>query len=439
MELGTLYTGLTAAYFLQGTKRQLDRSVWDGLGMIFAPSRVRLDDNSFHINNVLHPLEGIVFYGIPRANGADARDSFLTMAAASTFWEQVVELQEVASLNDHIVTLVSGAVLGEALFQNRVHLEQGSPTRLRRSLGWLFGYPVSATEIVRPRVRGAGMDGGSHGEPEATMWFYTGWRGRDAFRGLGPGIDVGFSTEVFRGIEREGAADEGTRTAYTELDVEASIVGGGVTQLRTYGRLVPVAWSGRTTIPGTASPLSLTIGPSAAFDAQMLGRTSLNEQVFAASLLGATADARLDVLGVAARFQWDLHGNFTSTSAVGWPSSESRQAETSVYRKRGYYYGSGLSNRGSLTLVAGPLEVEVTGKRHLVRSINALDRAPDWVRDPRSKRDRWAAAAVGVSWQLSPALRVSADREWQAWLGVAGDYRETLRSTVWRFRLGASL
>src|SRR5687767_1754991 len=107
-------------YFTDGRIRKIDRSVGEGLRSIFSPSRVRFDDNFFSMNNVMHPVGGLLYYGIPRANGASATRSFLTLLAASAFWEQVVELQEIASINDHIATPISGYAIGEAMFQARM-------------------------------------------------------------------------------------------------------------------------------------------------------------------------------------------------------------------------------------------------------------------------------------------------------------------------------
>lgn len=435
VELGSTFGVLATLYFIDGRSRQLDRSVGDGLGMLLSPARLRFDDNSFYINNVLHPLEGLVFYGIPRANGAGAKRSFLTMAAASVLWEQVVELQEVASINDHVVTPIAGFALGEALFQTREWVRGASsdpPTFQDLALDALFGLPVNSSELIASR-RSAPKPGGDNGEipvrsraDAADLRLHVGLQGGWGAGSTGAGLELGVTSEI---LQPSGAV------VSTRLDADAVVTGSGVAQVRVFARVVPVALGTR----GSSRPIHVTLGPSVAFDGQMRGgwegNSGLSERVFAASLLGATANAHLGGTdATATRIVLDVFANFTSASAIAWPDGRSLRGEASVFSARGYYYGYGLSTRAAAALDLGPLEIEAEVKRHRVRSIEARDRHPELAANPAPKRDRWSSASASVGWRPASGLRWSTGVEHQSWHGRVDDLARRFHATSWFVR-----
>jgi hypothetical protein len=250
IELGGVYGVVVLLYYFDGRHRHLDRPQ-GGFGNILSPSRLRLDDNIFDMNNIAHPLGGLVYYGIPRANGASAGRSFATLLAASVFWEQVVEFQEIAAINDHIATPISGWALGEALFQNRSFFQQSAPTLTNRALAALFGVPVAASEILRPRAGGPARGRDRNTDPpapaEGRFRFHAGlgnYRG-DELLGTGTRIQLGLESEVQTVGVRTAPGDRDGwfgSIASTRLDLGFALQDGHVSELRALARVVPAGW-----------------------------------------------------------------------------------------------------------------------------------------------------------------------------------------------------
>lgn len=103
-------------------------------------SAYRFDDNSFVINRD-HAFAGMIYYQIARSSGLNTMESFLVDLAGSTIWEAVVEYREVLSLNDQVVTVVGGFVIGEALFQISNYLRAPGQNLFKQTIGSLLNFP----------------------------------------------------------------------------------------------------------------------------------------------------------------------------------------------------------------------------------------------------------------------------------------------------------
>jgi len=86
---------------------------------LFTLDAIRFDSNEFLINAQKHPIGGVIHYQIGRANGFGMGGSLALDAATAVFWEYVVELKEVVSLNDLVVNTAAGVSIGEPLVQPR--------------------------------------------------------------------------------------------------------------------------------------------------------------------------------------------------------------------------------------------------------------------------------------------------------------------------------
>jgi hypothetical protein len=84
------------------------------------------DNDSFVVNQIGHPYQGSVYYGLARSNGLSLWESFGYAFAGSAVWEIAGETTP-PSKNDQITTSVGGSFLGESLFRmSHLLLEQGS-------------------------------------------------------------------------------------------------------------------------------------------------------------------------------------------------------------------------------------------------------------------------------------------------------------------------
>lgn len=94
------------------------------------------DDDSFVVNQIGHPYQGSVYFGLARSNGLPFWQSFGYTFAGSAVWEIAGETTP-PSKNDQITTSLGGSFLGESLFRmSHLLLERGGGlTPFWRELG----------------------------------------------------------------------------------------------------------------------------------------------------------------------------------------------------------------------------------------------------------------------------------------------------------------
>lgn len=111
-----LFTGLTLNYV---GDHDLNSRDWDfrynlnGLKGKFSGNGISFDTNGYSTNFKMHPIAGYMYYVIARSNHIDPGWSLFYSTVVSTVWEYGIEFKEKASINDLIVTPISGFVLGE--------------------------------------------------------------------------------------------------------------------------------------------------------------------------------------------------------------------------------------------------------------------------------------------------------------------------------------
>jgi hypothetical protein len=117
----TVLLGFVSLYYW-GTKSStadFDYDVsFETLKRKFSGKAILFDDNSIGTNSFPgHPLSGAYYYLIARNNNLSRTESFLWSFATSAIHEFFIELPEVASINDFVVTPVAGSTIGEAMYE----------------------------------------------------------------------------------------------------------------------------------------------------------------------------------------------------------------------------------------------------------------------------------------------------------------------------------
>jgi uncharacterized protein DUF3943 len=124
---------------------------WDTISRNFQ-STPEFDKDPFSVNQIGHPYQGSVYYGLARSAGLGYWESLLYTAAGSYMWEIAGETTK-PSINDLVSTGIGGSFVGEALFRMSSLLLEGGgespgfwrelgaavispPTGLNR---WMFG------------------------------------------------------------------------------------------------------------------------------------------------------------------------------------------------------------------------------------------------------------------------------------------------------------
>ena len=138
-EMALLTAGLFQYFHTTGNSVDWDLPYsWGSLSKKLDGQAISFDTNRYDTNWLTHPAAGWLYYTAARGNRLDASESLFVTIAASTLWEFIGEYREQVSINDMIVTPMTGAVVGEATTQLAAWLDRGDDT-LGRVFAWLFG------------------------------------------------------------------------------------------------------------------------------------------------------------------------------------------------------------------------------------------------------------------------------------------------------------
>lgn len=135
------FLGIGATWYWLDIDRNL--ADWDSLSLNqrFGLEAIRLDNNTFAINHLAHPVAGASYYSFSRANGLSVPLAATYTLLTSIAWEYGLEFQERTSYNDFIVTPGSGIAVGEAIHALGTYLNSSCRSSFSNSLGWVLGFP----------------------------------------------------------------------------------------------------------------------------------------------------------------------------------------------------------------------------------------------------------------------------------------------------------
>lgn len=112
---------------------------WTGLRDKLSPRGYSFDTNGFDTNFIRHPAAGTTYYWAARSNRLSILEALAAAFVSSTLWEYIGELRERASLNDILVTPLTGMVLGEMTLQLGAFFDRSCDLLSNRVLGALLG------------------------------------------------------------------------------------------------------------------------------------------------------------------------------------------------------------------------------------------------------------------------------------------------------------
>ena len=149
-ELGLLGLGLVH-YFSQHDANSVDWDLdydWQSFERKLDGSAYAFDTNYFDTNFITHPGAGTLYYWAARGNRLSALESLGYAFASSTLWELFGEFREQTSINDLVVTPVTGFVLGETTTQLGAFFDRSCKTFANQLAGVVFGPSKSLHDAV---------------------------------------------------------------------------------------------------------------------------------------------------------------------------------------------------------------------------------------------------------------------------------------------------
>lgn len=147
-ELGALTTVGIAWYAIDVKKGANVDYRWQMFERKLSGTAFGHDDNAFGTNFHGHGVGGNVYYLSARSNHLSIPESFGFAVAGATLWEYFGEIGEIVSVNDLIVTPLTGVGVGEPLTQFGAYFDRRPPSFVNRLFGTLFGPLKSVNDAL---------------------------------------------------------------------------------------------------------------------------------------------------------------------------------------------------------------------------------------------------------------------------------------------------
>lgn len=409
LEIGAVMATGLGIYFYKGDRNEYDWPLsWERVKERFTTTRqFRFDDNEFAMNNVAHPVAGALYYRFARTNGFGPLGASLFTLGGSTFWEVVVELREIASVNDLVATPATGIALGEALYQHQAFFRRGRPSWRSSVLEKLLGGPILINRLfgeVGPR-RSERLDANGfpadrahrfrvYGGPLFTLSDPTAPDPAPTASPEVPGRVAGPAWMTTLGVTSEissveprddGGVHETGGLPVTRLEAHVSLADPLPTEFHLAAESVLGGWRGGAIRDSPAGPRGQRwmVGPSTAFTMRIdqVPGAKYVDLLAVAHVVGLRGDWVGRRGGLRARWTAGAFADFASVRPLGMERFRGRGIRIpkghSVLWWRRYYYAWGGTLRGSVELELGRVGIRHQVDHHVLEAIQGPHRHQD--------------------------------------------------------------
>lgn len=388
-EMATLLGIGTAWYWIDRERQVAD---WDypSLKQRFTLDAIRFDNNDFWINFIAHPLDGAAAHALARGNHLSLAESFGFSLATSLAWEYGLEFREKVSINDIIVTPVTGVVVGEFLHRLGQSLNAprapGKERWWHQLAGWTFGPTVAMHDALdQPSVSDAAVRA-TRADIWRELYLSYGWADSrldgDARAGV-HALRFDGRLVAIPGHLRPGRFGRTFADAdITSLRLDLTYGGAGSGVDLYADTMLLGAYGQRISAQGTGTALGAGVSLAYRYADETL--RPWKDQLGIAHLPGLGVEAHALGRHASLRVHARVHGDFAGLRAASYPDWKAENPDAmdkSILRKQGYYYGWGWSGRAGATLTTrfGSLGGEVFYGQYT--SHEGLDRVQEQITD----------------------------------------------------------
>ena len=405
---------------------------WQTFERKLSGKAIAFDDNAFGTNFHGHGVGGNAYYLSARSNHLGIGESFGYAVAGAVLWEYFGEISEIVSVNDLIVTPLSGITIGEPLTQLGAYFDRQRPTLVNRVLGATFGPIKTANDALD----GATLSRASGPEDEWHRFVFSGAATvtRKEVSALTRSVEHrdGMRFELSERLARlrgyDGAAqraewfDDGNLSS---LSVRAAFGHRGLEDFALAADVVPFGYFSRSArrLPGGGlRGGGFVVGFEMGYryllhDYGGQPQSSLDRAAFVQPV-GAMFEYRAALGAVSLTSKLDAAAAFGGVHPIALDAHGSDRSDlASVLQNKSYYFAAGGQLEAALTLRWGQLEADGS---LLARRFASVDPHVS-----QTIEDSWRRFQCGVGIQMQPAwmLRAFADDVLRA--GRLGSARST--------------
>ena len=389
------------------------------------------DSNGFDTNFLFHPISGTLYYSAARSNHLNPLEAFAVAFTTSFLWEFFGEFQEKPSINDIIVTPVTGMAWGETTLQLGSFFLRACPSAANA----LLGSTLAPFVALHDAVDGAQRVHSDCEESASAHRFRLSLSGGEAWsEGVSPypQVSIALRTEVIHlpGFARSGRS----LTSFADGNVSRLELNVGVAEPRA-STIADVTLITQTVVAGLhyrntyahgrhidrhEAIFGLLVG--AEYSRHRYGPDAAADRVFLLDLPGLTTR----YFGGSQDLGWELTldagGTFGAADSLALPRAQALGSApdlTSVAASEGYNHVLGVSMSPRLRVDLGPSEIglEMRGDRLLAWRV--ADRTGVVARTPVGEFRRRASLWVSLGARGVERLLLSIN--WTNRTGNVGD------------------
>jgi hypothetical protein len=395
--------------------KQRENSVDWALGYDWPSFREKLscracgfDDNYFDTNFITHPAAGLLYYLAARGNRLSPYESLGVAFGMSTLWEYVGEFRERVSINDMLVTPISGSVLGESTTQLGAFFDRSCSSGLNRLLGSVFGPSRSAQDAidgVEPR-RDRACD--SRGFTTSGDHRFQLWTGAASVLGEG---NARAATEARAGVRTsitnlDSVPGAGGWLAFSdgnvsELDARVAFTPDALSDLRVGARVAPAGIRYRSSHGARASEelLFAVLAGTEYGVHRRAGSAGPLDHVFFIEFPASLLTYRLRRRGVTLAVSLETGATFAGVGTYALADYRARHSDgalPTVARRQDYSDALGLAVAPRALLSLSGAELGFEARRDRFYGVRAFDptrptHGTDPIFEGRDRREAWFA------------------------------------------------
>lgn len=390
------------------------------------------DTNSINVNDG-HAFAGMFYYQTCRSNGMKSVESALCALVASSIWETAIEYHENASINDQVVTIIGGSVIGETLNIISRYMRYMGDSPAKRALGYVFD-PMYAINHGMDKLNA--KRNGKDLPPEEfnkDLWgkveFYSGYEqlvnGKVVSQkgaNTKSAVTLGMNARVINiaNYEDNGQLKEFIKdTALVDLNLKYGITDSALNELLFMTRVVWVGWHEKQlvkTSDGGLNGFNWIIGPASGFELR---------KNFDGTITGKPDDFFLNVNVIGAKAYLTLYkgqskltttveffGDYAmvhSLAVQDYLNQNGSQGYAAVLRDQNYYYGLGTTSRGQVIYEYGKYEVSAWGTYSQANITNSRYRDQANITKNLNASDSRGEAGAYASYKITKDVSLKLD------------------------------
>lgn len=429
---------------------------WPTLHDKLVGTGLNLDTNKMPTNYASHPLAGTLYYTVARSNHLSFAESFIYATLGSTTWEYFGEIREITSINDLLVTPVSGAAIGEPLLQLASFFDRGDKRASNRILAAILGPTKEVNEWFDDAhpLRSAHVD--AYGFPTDVWHRFTIAAGGGATEQGGKtyadetlGIDLRVANlPGYGGAGKESHLYDDGNMAGISWDMTMSQ--GQLVDALFATRVVPIGYYHRDarlaedgSVDGTGSVVGLRMGFEYGMHDYDRDRSRSVDLATTVSPIGIAAEHVFEHGGLEVRTGLDVFASMTGITPYALAGYRRLHGDTgllSPIREQGYYHALGIHVTPTLDVAYGSFRWTTRLRLDSFRAIQGVDaNEGPLVDDSIRIADRRSLVRSTLAFQpRGTALRFALDGSRRLRAGDVGEASAERTETSFGASLGVS-